>query len=217
MDLYTRLLKELALVTPVFPKLNKISKGKFGVIITGEIDLIDPYDGKTWENYKLKIFVSTSYPNIIPTLRETEGKIKDHISKDGLCCLCPRVEEILILGKNYTILDYINKLVIPYLAAQKLNDLGQDWPFGEYSHYSLGIIEYYKEKLKTTDIKLVLKCLKFLSGEISIRRNDKCFCGNSNKFKNCHSKILNQFNIVDRKVFQHDLYDIENEKRTDLG
>ena len=119
------------------------------------------------------------------------------------------MEEALILGRNYTLVDYVDKLVVPFFASQKLIVLGQGKGIGEYSHFGSGIIEYYQDKFNTSDIEIILKSLYVLANKETCNRNQKCFCGSGIKFKRCHKKILDNFLLVDRRIFLEDIHDIE--------
>lgn len=213
MDLSIRISNELKDLKKKYPRIGDLKKVGSSYEVIGEIDLVDPDNNRIWETYKIKIRLSRFYPYEIPLLFELSYKISrtidNHISENGECCLATRVEEKLILGKDYTLSDYVQKLVIPFLASQKLVDLGQERPNGEYSHHGLGILEYYKEKFNTNNIELVLNSLKVLTGEYKIIRNHLCYCGSLIKFKKCHEKTLKEFNIIDRQYIKKDLRDIE--------
>jgi len=210
-DLEKRIAKEVDELKKFFPKLNHIEKEKRFYKLKGEIEIIDPDDGKIWETYKVEILIKDTYPAELPVLFEKEDKIKHHKNRDGSCCLAPRVEEYLILGREFNLCDYLQKLVIPILAAHKLVSLGEEWPNGEYAHEGKGIIQYYKGRFETNEILIILKCLRILSGKFKINRNKLCLCGSTKKYKFCHGKVLEKFGMINRVVFQNDLRDIETE------
>ncbi len=193
--------------------LRKPIKQKYGYSISGSISLIDPYNGQLWDIYQVKISIPYAYPNIIPSTFELGKKIgwihENHIDSEGKCCLAPRLEEYIILGKKYSLVDYIDKLVIPFFASHKLKELHIDEGIGEYSHFGSGIIQYYEEKFGTTDIKTILESLYILSNKRHFERNKKCFCGSGEKYKYCHLKKLSNYQIFDRRIFLEDLKDIE--------
>lgn len=216
MDFEARLKEQHVELAALFPGLKIFSKYGKGFSIRGSLDLVDPNNGKIWEVYQVKIIIPPNFPRSTPTFIETGGIIKrdtdNHIDINGVCCLAPRVEELLILGPDYTLTDYVNKLVIPFLANQKLQDLGEKpWNLGEYPHFGKGIIKYYNEKLDTDDLDVVLSCLRYLSGELKIGRNDHCLCLQDKKFKDCHWKKLIQFSQIDRAIFLEDIRGIEKE------
>lgn len=213
MTLEKRIKEEYLQVKNKFQNLGSPKKEKYGYSINGRLDLIDPFNSKLWESYQIRIDIPYEYPVRVPTTYELSKKIDrnddNHIDSNGKCCLAPRLEELLILGKNYTLVDYIDKLVMPFLASHKLKQLGENKGIGEYSHFGSGLIEYYKEKFQTPDIKSILESLHILSNIKQNKRNEKCFCGSGKKYKRCHLKTFYDYQIIDRKIFLEDLRDIE--------
>ncbi|MBN2213978.1 MAG: SEC-C domain-containing protein [Bacteroidales bacterium] len=205
---------EYELLRDNFPKLNKPKQEKFGFSISGNLELIDPYNSKIWEIYTIRIEIPFGYPTILPSTFEIGNKIKriddNHINKNSICCLAPRLEEIEILGYDYKLIDYLKKLVIPFFATHKLNDLNQDsGGLQGYPHYGYGIIKYYKEKFNMSDIELILKTLDVLANNIKYYRDDPCYCGSGKKFKKCHEKLLHKYGKVSRTIFLQDIKDIK--------
>lgn len=207
MDLEERIQIDHESLKLKYPKLLTLNKEKFGFSISGAIEMIDPNTGKVWETYEICIFVPQGFPNIIPSTFSMDKKISGnrHINGNGTFCLGLPVELSLILGKNYSLIDYIDKLLIPYLATQKLVDLGQGWVNGEYSHEEKGVVEYYKEKLNCKKINTIIQCLRILIGIQRNRPNSTCFCGSRKKYKDCHQHIIHSFDGVNVELFKTDL------------
>ncbi len=194
-----------------YAKFHTLLEETHGYSIMGELDLIDPDNGKVWETYTVKIEVVSYIP--LPIVYEISNKIPKendrHINGDGSCCLSPYVEQALILGNDYTLVDYVDKLVIPFLAAQKLFDLGQGWINGEYSHQIEGVIEYYQEKLKTRNIKVILQCLRHLMDLPEQITDEFCICGGRKRFDECHKILIDQFAEVNPILLSDDIILIE--------
>lgn len=208
-----RINEEYVGLREIHKDLRKPIKEKNGYSISGSIGLIDPYTGQIWDIYQVKIKIPYAYPDIIPSAFELSKKIdwrpENHIDSEGKCCLAPRLEEFFILGKKYTLIDYFNKLVIPFFASHKLKELSINDGIGEYSHFGAGIIEYYEGKFETKNIDTIIESLNILSCKKHYERNKKCFCGSGEKYKNCHLKKLYNYQIFDRRIFLEDLQDIE--------
>lgn len=187
-----------------------------GIFLNGFIDLIDPKEGFIWESYEVKILIHNDYPEILPKTYLVSKNIPfdydRHIGTHGSCCIAPNAEEYLILGRNYNLINYIEKLVIPFFATQKLYDLEGKWPIGEYSHFTIGLIEYYKEKLELDSIENIDRALQVLSYSLRIGRNDLCFCESGRKYKKCHLSKIELFNFVPKRLFKSDLKTIREHK-----
>jgi hypothetical protein len=195
-----------------YPKLQGCVKKGNGYYISGILDLVDPETRHIWDTYPITISIKNDYPKTVPSLFVDKTKItrtdKNHINNDGSCCLSPKVEEKLILGRSYNLLDYVDKLVVKFLAAHKLRALGLDWINGEYSHYAEGLVEYYSLKLRTTDLDIILNSLKVLSGYKRFNGYQFCYCESGDRFKTCHNGILEIFRDVEPEYFRSDLFHI---------
>jgi len=188
-----------------YPKLSYYRERGNKFEILGDIELIDS-DKIDWGSFSIRIEISNEYPSNIPIVFETKKKIpwkySRHLNLEGECCLSPEVEEHIILGRNYTLIDYLEKLVVPFFVSQRYFELTGNWLNGQYSHNTEGLLEYYKERFQTEEIKIIIVSFKVLFGEINLGRNDKCYCNSGKNFKKCHGLILNDFRKVDKSLLR---------------
>lgn len=207
MDSDSKILYEFLRLQSKHDGFTSLSKGNLSYIIQGHLSLIDPDSGKLWDTYLLKLVVPSDYPNKIPVLYEMENKIPSdrHINFDKSCCLAPTVEQILILGKNYSLLSFVDKLVIPFLATQKLVELNQDWFNGEYSHGGAGLLEYYKKTLLLDNNLDILYCLNNMNSLNPSNGNTSCFCRSGKKYRNCHMTLLEPLMAIDQLIIFSDI------------
>lgn len=195
-----------------FPKLSYVAKEDSEILVEGELDLIDPDDGVIWETFSIRIVFYYNFPQSIPKLYLVSHNIpwdySRHIGSNGGCCIAPSAEQRIILGRDYSLIEYFNKLVIPFFASQKMYSLGLGWANGEYAHFTEGLIEYYKIKLDINDNDSLIIALRILTGECFYKRNDQCFCGSGKKYKKCHYLTLGRFFSVDKRIISSDLSEI---------
>lgn len=212
MNLESIVVKHCEQLRDVYKGVYLLSRENHSYSILTEIPLVDPINGKIWETYSVRIIIPPNYPDALPIIYENGEKIpKDrHINSDGSCCLAPIVQQMLILGNKYSLIDFVDKLVIPFLANQKLVACGQGWSNGEYSHGGAGLLEFYKELLKINSTELVLQFLQNSKSIQSTSFNKKCFCGSKRKFSDCHKFILEPLNRINALVFYNDFIQIEN-------
>lgn len=194
----------------------------------GYIDIIDPNEGFLWDSYFVVYYINLenfydnskpknkSYPSSLPKvylMNHDEIKIPErHIDSDhhGLCCLAPNTECQLILGKNYTLADFTEKLVKPFFVAQVIYENTGNWPFGDYKHYTEGLLEYYALRLNIS-LDMVENALSILTEKSKLQRNELCFCGSGKKFKNCHRNLFDEIHfIVNQEYLLNDYYEIKN-------
>lgn len=178
-------------------------------VLKGTIHVKDSKDDFIWDSFEVEYHILLGeyvkelgckknmdlvYPNILPLVYLTDHKEimhpDFHITEKGLCCLSPDVECFEILSKNYNLMDFTEKLVIPFFANQVFFQKTGSWAYGEYKHFEEGLLDYYSEKMMI-EKEQVLSGLKIVSRLNNINRNDKCFCGSEKKYKSCHLNILN--------------------------
>jgi len=164
------------------------------------------------DSYEILI-TSPSPGDILPIIAETKGRILSfakahklmacdlHIDIHGICCLCPKLFDIIQYPKGISIRDFMYDLVIPFFYAQSFFETYRDWPAGAYSHGDLGILEYYAELVsdgypvinfvgKFFD-SLESKNQKLITDSAVISRQWQCICGKGAKFRHCHPKAMN--------------------------
>lgn len=205
-------LKDFEHLKEKYCEMTTLRRENLNYSISGNVSLIDPDSGKIWETYSLRINIPYSYPKELPSIFEIGNKIPKnrHINSDGTCCLAPTVEQWLILGNKYTLVDFIDKLVIPFLATQKLVECGQGWNNGEYAHSGEGLLEYYKQKLLINKTEVVLNCLYNLNIIATTHANQVCFCRSGSKFKSCHSILIQKLLPIEPDLIIRDIILIES-------
>jgi len=160
---------------------------------------------KIQDGFELFITIPCEYPNRMPTVKETGGRIPIdfHHSGDDLCLGTP-VDNWIKFCKRKTLIGFVEILVVPFLFSFCFNKETGHMPFGQRSHYGLGIIEFYRELFKVKDFIAAQKFLKMLaSGEYS--RDKTCPCNSGRRLKKCHGpKILESMNTIPIEYFQYE-------------
>ena len=201
-----------------FKELSKIhtmlelSVSKYELVIQGLLGFCTVVKGEKFvDEYAIKISFPKDYPKQLPKAFETSGRItnqpENHINPSGSLCVGtpPKIREILY--PNYSLTDYINKVLIGYLSQYSYKEKYGKWPYGEMSHGVRGIIDYYKEEYPQyfdTDDK-VIKAFKDLSTmKTRPKGYIKCNCGCKKLVKNCkYQKLLKK---IRQKEEDYNLY-----------
>ncbi|KUO40384.1 MAG: hypothetical protein AVW05_03720 [Hadesarchaea archaeon DG-33] len=177
-------------VQSVFSNLH-FYPAKDRVFIRGSFPVI--HEGKILDRYSIEIELPRNYPESLPIVREVGGRIPQtadrHINPTGEACLFLPDERWKVCHPGSSLLDFLNGPVRNFFVGQSLVELGQPWPFGEWSHASVGIIEYYAELLGTKDLATILRYLDYLS-KPKIKGHWKCPCGSGRRLRNCHFEEL---------------------------
>jgi hypothetical protein len=141
------------------------------------------------DTYSIRITPQPDYPNRFPFVFETMGKIPInidwHVFSDGHFCLCTIPEELLKCKKGFSLCDFIETEVKPYLFNQTFR---REYGFfnHERKHGFEGELEYYKEILGLKDVIDLARFFISILNRKKPKRTDLCFCGSGNKFRNCH-------------------------------
>lgn len=198
---------EIAEVRNKFPKLTIQSEG----VWDGEIE-VDAIFGNIHikDTFTIGIVATDKYPVEIPSMIELGGrtdaiaekyKIKNrqdlHYNiKSRVACLCVKQEEKIKFPQGSNLVKFIDDLVIPYLYGLSYFDQYGKWPWGEYSHGGLGLLEFYaedKSEQKIEDIKQTARVFvadnnwKEYGKQIRKPSAEKaCICGSGRQFQRCH-------------------------------
>lgn len=155
------------------------------------------HDGRELERYAIEIRFAADYPDSIPEVRETSGRIpktdERHFDGDGTACLFVPDERDWIWPVGASFLEFLDGPVRTFFLAQSIVSLGGEWPHGERSHHALGLIEFYQKLLDTDDVALVFRYVAYLA-----RSNPKglpCPCGSGLKAKKCHREQLRELRV----------------------
>lgn len=149
--------------------------------------------------YDIEIDISQDYPQTIPSVCETKGDIpKDwHHNRQYFCLETPfRVWEIF--RKQETLLNFIDNLVVPYLA--KYSDYRKICnSSNEHEHGAIGVLKDYMKRFNIQDSLLTFKLLRVLA-EGNYRGHAPCPCGSGKKLRNCHGACIHDIVVDDRFI-----------------
>lgn len=172
-----------------YPTLHARVQGGF-VHVAGTFAVLaeDAYQ----DRYTIDIRLPADYPRSIPNVWETGGRIERiidrHVFPDtGALCVGVPVELWLNLKGNFSIENYLEKAVRPYLIGNSLIEEGQPWPFSESAHGSYGLLEFYERFLGTKDAGVVGQFLLNLLKR-KVRGHWPCPCGSGNVLRKCHGE-----------------------------
>ncbi len=170
--------------------------------------------------------------SFIPSVYETADRIKLfaqknsiklcdlHVNDSGILCLCPKSLERIKLGDSYTIEDLFKKLLIPFFYAQSFYEKNKQWPWQDYSHGDMGLLEAYTDCSVNSDSKVLCKetysALKpdirsvITSGNL-VTRQSMCLCNSGEKFRKCHKRAWEGIKKLKKDYFeQHGSFTTSN-------
>jgi hypothetical protein len=152
------------------------------------------HEGRILDRYQIEIEFPHDYPESLPIVRETGGRIPRtadyHInSNTAEVCLFVPDERWWVLPPGSTFLEFLNGPVRNFFLGQSLVEIGQPWPFGQWLHGADGILEFYTRLLGTNELTIILKYLEYLIKPV-IKGHWNCPCGSGKRLRQCHSEQL---------------------------
>jgi hypothetical protein len=196
---------EIAAMKKRFPKLKYEKKGLW----IGTLDFDREYrEYRIIDSYEVAIR-TYDYPNRLPFVTSKDDRIKSIVEKykikdvrdlhwtDGNgACLCVRQEEKIKFPPGSDFVYFMDNLVIPYFYGLSYFEENGYWPWLEYSHGGLGLLEYYaKDPIEQTAESIAALTDIFTGDKNNWRKyraqivnpnpNKACICGSGKPFSEC--------------------------------
>lgn len=206
MDLYDFSRAEIVSVRKRFPRLDCTKPG----VWEGILEFDHKYrDYRIIDAYNIIIVTPPDYPDRMPLVSETAGRvfsiakkhnladIRDiHWTKENGACLCVRQQEKTKLPPGSDFVYFVENLVTPYFYGLSFFEEYGRWPWREYSHGGLGVLEYYAEDPTEQTKESIEKLVPVFTGDkahwkkyraqlVSPSINKICICGSKQSFSSC--------------------------------
>jgi hypothetical protein len=157
-------------------------------------------DGRIIDRYQVAIELLPDFPRSLPIVRETGGRVpwraEFHVEPDGKACVLLPDDRWRCFPIGAPLRQFLDGPVRDFFLGQATVERGGDWPFGEWSHGSQGIVEYYRELLSTDDRDLVDRFLHVLS-KSDLKDHWECPCGSGRRIRRC---CADQIRDLRRKI-----------------
>jgi len=200
MNGYSKCIKQFDQVIKRYPDFKVVEKNdeKF---LQGELRIVDENE-VFWESYLLEIKTHPDFPYRFPKVYELSNKIPKiadwHIyDDDHSCCIDVLPSEIIKCKYGLSLVEFIEKELIPYFFNQTHRRVEGYYVGGEYSHGPLGIYEFYANRLITgDDVRKTLSLLAYIVSNPRPNRSNKCFCGSGELFRHCHRGAYDDLKLL---------------------
>ena len=208
--------EEIAQVKERYPSLGYSGDGLW----EGPFKLDATYDGKQIiDLFRIQIIAGENYPNRIPALREVGGRVLAITSKhrveladvhynasSNTACVCVKQEETARFPPGSKLPTFIEDLVIPYLYGLSFfNEIGR-WPWAEFSHGGLGLLEFYAQDSIAPTREDLIEVGKLIRSDPNWREYSKqlrrpssgrkCPCGSRQPISECHYGVWHGINSL---------------------
>ncbi len=157
---------------------------------------IDIQDSTEQVEFRICILLPEKYPKQPPVLFCNDlklpiGNIDRHIMDDGSACLGVYADIMTRWTMKPNIVNFLDGFVAPFLVWQAYYDAHQRPPYwGQRSHFTEGIIEYYAELLGMNKCRSVVEFMKLLARKKRPKGHEICPCGSGVRLRNCHRQLL---------------------------
>lgn len=185
---YKIFITEAKEVTSEFPALQLCIREDSLPYLVGKFKLYSN-EGILYDNYSIRIECSSNYPYSFPNVFETANRlpynIDWHVYNDGHFCICTPFEEHIYCAKGFTLLEFINEQILPYLHNQSYRER-EGYFLNERSHGDKGLHESIIQILNVKSISEAKALLHYIYQNNHPSRTAMCFCGSKRKYRYCH-------------------------------
>ncbi len=170
-----------------YPNLHLFIEPGHGTEVRGTYPVLSP-DGRVLDRYQVSIQLPADYPRSLPIVRETAGRIpwkpEYHVNADGAACVLLPDDRWRCFPETAPFIQFLDGPVHDFFLGQSLVAVGEDWPFGQWSHGREGRAEYYRWLFDTDDASTVLGFLRVLA-RLNLKQHLPCPCGSGKKIRKC--------------------------------
>jgi hypothetical protein len=175
-----------------YPGMSLAPSRGGGIILRGEFlfSVLSEDGGEVRQSYELEISVPRGFPEELPRVTETGGRIpRDvdyHVFTDGSLCLGSSLRLLKVMRSRPDLVGWAGNCLVPYLHAMshKLAP-GGSFPFGELAHGKQGIIDDYVELLGLKERGQVVRTLELLGMKRRTANKAACPCGCGRRLGRC--------------------------------
>jgi hypothetical protein len=179
--------KERAEVEVHFPELHFVVENNV-VYVRGSFTVM--FEEQVLDRYSVELQLARNHPAGLPVVRETSGRIPRHVDRhiltaDGTACVLLPDERWRLWPVGSPLLNYLAGPLHSFFLAQTMVEEGQPWPFGQWAHGVKGVFQFYREILKTSDLRAITTYLDYLAAK-KIKGHWPCPCRSGRKLRDCH-------------------------------
>ena len=208
-------LMRIEVVGPGFG-INNVSTVKHESAIAHGTYILRIPDSTRQIEYGIVLLLPKNYPKKPPEMFCNDpklpiGNIDRHIMIDGRACLGVQADISISMrwSPDSTIVGFLNDLGAPFLAWQAYYEVYQKPPpWGERSHFSQGVLEFYAELLGRTADSSVVGFMRLLARKNRPKGHEPCPCDSGRRLRECHGHRKLIYEIRERVSWQdvdHDL------------
>lgn len=212
--------EEVSAIIVRYPRLKRSN----AETVEGILDLNAVYNGHALtDSFHVRITATNPHSERVPALYEIGGRIESiakkwklsdlrdlHRNPNGTICVCVKQLERkkFPIGSNLSV--FVEELVVPYLYGLSHYESNKEWLWGEYSHGSIGLLEFYADNQTPQTVEDISEILPVIRRELNWKDYHKqlrnpsskraCLCGSGKPFGKCHSKAWKGLDHLTKEI-----------------
>jgi hypothetical protein len=166
-----------------------------GIIIAGALSFVMESPGKDriTDEYRIELSIPDDFPEVIPSVRETSGRIPGtfHRLDNGTLCLGSPTRLRLTLTEAPSIVAFVERCVIPYLYGHSYFEKHGVMPFGELEHGEAGLRQDLASLFGGVRQENVHEFVRLVTMRKRLANKQPCPCGSQRRLGRCHHSRVN--------------------------
>lgn len=145
------------------------------------------------DEYHVELDVPDSFPERVPSVKETQGRIPAdfHKLEGGELCLGSPTRLLLIARESATLPRFVDRCLVPYLYGHAFFEKYGTMPFGELEHGAAGIRNDFASLYGVGDPSAVAEFIRLTSMRRRQANKERCPCGSLQRLGRCHNRRVN--------------------------
>lgn len=175
-----------------YPLMRSRPSAKGTVRLVGRLEFSAVTEGAPLveDEYRIQMDISSPLDRALPQVFEVGGRIpregRYHVNPDGTLCLGSMLRQRLILGAQPSLVDFVDKCVVPFLYGHSLRESGAaELPFGELEHGAIGLVDDYRLIFGIADRDGLQGLMRLLAMKRRRANKLRCYCGCGRRFAAC--------------------------------
>jgi hypothetical protein len=190
-----------------YPGLRLVSGPSGSVRLAGVFAFVAeaPSREQISDEYHIEIDVPESFPQQLPSIKETQGRIPAdfHKLEGGALCLGAPTRLLLIARESVSLPRFVDRCVVPYLYGRSYFEKYRTMPFGELEHGAAGIRNDFASLFGVEDRKAAAEFVRLTSMRRRQANKARCPCGSLRRLGRCHNRRVNNLRTrLGRKWFR---------------
>lgn len=144
--------------------------------------------GEELDRYSISILLLNSYPKDLPIVYEVGGRLPHnadfHINPNGSACVLIPEDRWRCFPEHAPFLQYLDIPLYNFFLSQTYYAEYGQWPFGQWSHGSQGVSEYYRHLIGSENDQTLHRFLHILKKN-NLKKHYDCPCGSGLLIKKC--------------------------------